>query len=67
MEASTDHRSPITRVTSVFRRGVAASVDGVGVGLHLVAQLAAALHGRVWVDDRPGGGARFCVILPLPS
>jgi signal transduction histidine kinase len=34
---------------------------GTGIGLSLVAQFARLHGGRAWVDDRPGGGARFHV------
>jgi signal transduction histidine kinase len=34
---------------------------GTGVGLSLVAQFARLHGGQAWVDDRPGGGARFHV------
>ncbi len=37
---------------------------GVGVGLSLVARFAELHGGRAWVDDRPGGGASFRVLLP---
>jgi PAS domain S-box-containing protein len=37
---------------------------GVGIGLSLVAKLAALHGGRAWVQDRPGGGASFRVFLP---
>jgi signal transduction histidine kinase len=40
------------------------SGDGAGLGLSLVAEHVAAQQGRVWVEDRPGGGARFVVALP---
>ncbi|MDY7087213.1 MAG: HAMP domain-containing sensor histidine kinase [Actinomycetota bacterium] len=50
-----------------FVRGPAAHArgdsDGTGLGLAIVAQHAAAHDGRVTVDDRPGGGARFRVHL----
>lgn len=51
-----------------FARGRTASSrrtgDGTGLGLALVAQHVAAHGGRVRVEDRPGGGARFVVDLP---
>jgi two-component system sensor histidine kinase MtrB len=51
-----------------FARGRAASArggsDGTGLGLALVAQHVLAHRGNVLVTDRPGGGARFRVILP---
>ena len=51
-----------------FARGRAASMrggsDGTGLGLALVAQHVQAHRGTVEVLDRPGGGARFRVVLP---
>jgi signal transduction histidine kinase len=37
---------------------------GVGLGLALVAEHVRLHGGAVWVEDRPGGGARFVVELP---
>jgi two-component system sensor histidine kinase MtrB len=37
---------------------------GTGLGLALVAEEVRRHAGRVWVEDRPGGGARFVVELP---
>ena len=37
---------------------------GVGLGLALVAEHVRLHGGKVWVEDRPGGGARFVVELP---
>ena len=39
--------------------------DGTGLGLSLVAEHARLHEGRVWVEDRPGGGSRFVVELPV--
>jgi signal transduction histidine kinase len=51
-----------------FVRGRSASArgdgDGTGLGLALVAQHITAHGGRVFVTDRPGGGARFRVEVP---
>jgi signal transduction histidine kinase len=51
-----------------FVRGRSASArgdgEGTGLGLALVAQHVAAHAGRVFVTDRPGGGARFRVEVP---
>lgn len=46
------------------RGGTAMHRAGTGLGLALVAEHAAALGGRAWVEDRPEGGARFVVALP---
>jgi signal transduction histidine kinase len=48
------------RTTAADRR---TSSDGAGLGLALVAEHVAAQRGRVWVEERPGGGARFVVAL----
>lgn len=37
---------------------------GLGLGLHTVAEIAAAHHGRAWAQDRPGGGTSFRLLLP---
>ncbi len=51
-----------------FFRGAAAgrrdAGSGTGLGLALVAEHARLLHGRVWVEDADGGGARFVLELP---
>ena len=55
------------RVFQPFQQGDAASQapsPGTGVGLALVAGFAQLHGGTAWVEDRPGGGARFCVRLP---
>ena len=38
---------------------------GMGIGLSLVRRFAELHDGRAWVEDRPGGGASFQVILPV--
>jgi signal transduction histidine kinase len=54
-----------TRIFERFARGSAArNRIGTGLGLALVAEHAVALGGEAWVEDRPGGGARFVVRLP---
>lgn len=53
------------RIFERFARGSAARHRiGTGLGLALVAEHAAALGGEAWVEDLPGGGARFVVRLP---
>ncbi|HEX3564721.1 MAG TPA: HAMP domain-containing sensor histidine kinase [Acidimicrobiales bacterium] len=44
------------------RRG---SGEGTGLGLSLVAEHVRLHGGSVWIEDAPGGGARFVVQLPL--
>ncbi len=53
------------RIFERFARGSAARHRiGTGLGLALVAEHSAAMGGAAWVEDRPGGGARFVVDLP---
>jgi two-component system, OmpR family, sensor histidine kinase MtrB len=52
-----------------FVRGPAANArgggDGTGLGLSIVAEHAAAHGGKASLTDRPGGGARFRIDLPM--
>ena len=55
------------RIFERFARGGhghRAAGTGVGLGLAIVAEHVALHRGRVWVEDRPGGGARFVIELP---
>ena len=52
---------PFVRGRVAGRRGEA---HGTGLGLSLVAEHVRLHGGRVWVQGRPGGGARFVVELP---
>jgi signal transduction histidine kinase len=40
------------------------SVAGTGIGLAVVDELVALHDGKVWVEDAPGGGAKFTVEMP---
>lgn len=54
------------RIFERFARGTASRhrVGGTGLGLALVVEHARANGGDAWVEDRPGGGARFVVRFP---
>lgn len=55
-------RGEQSRIFERFARGSAARHKiGTGLGLSLVAEHAQAHGGDAWVEDRPGGGARFLV------
>ena len=58
-----EHRESIFQP---FEHGPMTSVHnpGVGVGLSLVARFAELHGGRVWVEEREGGGASFRVLIP---
>jgi PAS domain S-box-containing protein len=54
-----------TAIFEPFRQGNTPShAPGTGIGLSLVARFARLNGGRAWVEDRPGGGASFRVLLP---
>lgn len=54
------------RIFDAFYQGGAVSPGGLGLGLSIVRTIVRLMDGRVEVDDRPGGGARFTVFLPAP-
>lgn len=58
------------RIFERFYRGDPArarATGGAGLGLAIVASIAAEHHGTARVDDTPGGGATFVVTLPLQA
>jgi signal transduction histidine kinase len=60
-------RSDRERIFEPFLRGeqtLGSVVVGSGIGLAVVREIVAAHEGEVWVEDAPGGGARFVVELP---
>jgi len=40
---------------------------GAGLGLTIARTFVEAHGQRIWVEDAPGGGARFCFTLPAAS
>jgi signal transduction histidine kinase len=47
-----------------FTRKDKGGVKGSGLGLSIVRRVVTAHRGRVWVEDRPGGGSVFLVEIP---
>ena len=47
---------------AAFPRGDEAK--GVGLGLAICQAIVLAHHGRIWAENRPEGGSRFCLLLP---
>jgi signal transduction histidine kinase len=57
------------RVFGMFTRvanGGGAS-RGAGIGLATCARIVEQHHGRIWIEETPGGGATVCFHLPQPS
>lgn len=40
------------------------AVPGLGLGLYIVRELVLAHDGEIFIDEAPGGGARFNIALP---
>ena len=63
-------REALGRIFERFYRVDAArssEVRGTGLGLSIVRHIVELHHGRVEAANRPGGGARFTVRLPLAA
>ena len=48
-------------------RGEAALDTGTGIGLSFCHAAVAAHKGKIWCEDRPGGGSRFIFEIPQPA
>jgi len=55
----------LPRVFDKFFRGNPGRAGGLGLGLSIVRGFVEAHGGRVQAENRPGGGARFTLFLPL--
>src|SRR5262249_52346710 len=58
-------RKDVERVFEKFYRAREGEGGGVGLGLTICRGVVNAHGGRMWVDERPGGGAVFRFTLPL--
>ncbi len=57
------------RIFDKFHRAPSTSPEtpGTGIGLHIVREIVKAHGGHVWVESRPGEGARFSIMLPVAA
>ncbi len=53
------------RLFERFQRGDVVP-EGMGLGLSIAKQFVASIRGTLSADERPGGGAIFCIRLPFP-
>ncbi len=58
-EAELDH------IFNKFYRVDATGIRGTGLGLSIVRGIVEAHNGRVWAENRPGGGAIFFIAVPI--
>lgn len=57
--------SELEHIFTKFYRAQASGKSGVGLGLTVCQGIIQAHGGRIWAENRPGGGAVFCFTLPL--
>jgi two-component system sensor histidine kinase KdpD len=57
--------SDLEQVFTKFFRVNASGISGTGLGLSIARGIVEAHHGRIWVQNRPGGGAVFSIALPV--
>lgn len=56
---------PVDHRERIFERGATGRPEvGSGLGLHVARRLARAGGGDLWVEETPGGGAAFVLVLP---
>jgi two-component system sensor histidine kinase KdpD len=55
----------LERIFDKFYRAAAAGAPGVGLGLSICRGIVEAHGGRMWAENRPGGGAVFRFALPM--
>lgn len=61
------HKERIFEKFHQVRQGKKRSGQGVGLGLAICRMIVEAHRGAIWVEDNPGGGSIFYVLLPVDS
>jgi len=62
-----EHHDMIFERFRQLSRPVNGSAQGTGLGLPICRRIVAQHGGRIWVEDAPGGGACFRVVLPVAA
>jgi len=60
-----EHRSDVFERFARLEEARSRDAGGSGLGLAVVREIVTAYGGTVTIDDAPGGGARFVVVLPV--
>jgi len=56
---------PEHRLTDIFNSFVTTKRHGTGLGLSIARTIVEMYGGRIWAENRQGGGAAFRFVLPL--
>src|SRR5262245_33757990 len=56
---------PTDRLNTIFDAFYTTKRDGTGLGLSIARAIVETHGGKIWAENRPGGGAVFCFRLPL--
>jgi signal transduction histidine kinase len=58
---------PPDRLNKIFDAFYTTKRQGTGLGLPITRTIIESYGGKIWAENRPGGGAMFCFTLPLSS
>jgi signal transduction histidine kinase len=58
---------PPDKLTQIFDPFFTTKEEGMGIGLSIARTIVLAHQGRIWAENETGGGAMFCISLPLSA